>query len=414
MNVSAEDQLKELKRGTDEILNEKDLLEKLKKAVAKGQPLTIKAGFDPTAPDLHLGHTVVLQKMAKFQEFGHRCIFLIGDFTGMVGDPSGKSKTRPQLTKDDVARNAETYKKQVFKVLDPQKTVVQFNSEWLEPLNSYEFVRLAAKSNVARMLERDDFKKRYHDQQPISIHEFLYPLLQAYDSVAMKADVEMGGRDQKFNLLLGRELMRDYGLEAQVCMTMPLLEGLDGVQKMSKSLGNYVGVDDAPQDMYGKMMSLPDNMMRKYFDLLSSKSIAEIDQLFETLKGGANPKTVKSALAMEIVERYHSKSASEGALDHFERVISRKELPTDIPEQTFSGKDLANAAKPAAGKAIWLPALLKKLDFCASTSEAKRMIGQGAVKVNEKVVTAEDLADEGTAFVIQCGKRKYAKITLTW
>ncbi len=400
MNVSAEDQLKELKRGTDEILNEKDLLEKLKRAVAKNQPLTIKAGFDPTAPDLHLGHTVVLQKMRQFQSFGHRCVFLIGDFTGMVGDPSGKSKTRPQLTKEDVARNAETYKKQVFKVLDANSTIVQLNSEWLEPLSSYDFVRLAAKSNVARMLERDDFKKRYTEQQPISIHEFLYPLLQAYDSVAMKADVEMGGRDQKFNLLLGRELMRDYGLEAQVCITMPLLEGLDGVQKMSKSLDNYVGVEDRPEDMYGKLMSLPDNMMRKYFDLLSARSNAEIDQVFEGLKGGQNPKAVKAALAREIVERFHSKTASEGAHEHFERVISRKELPTDLPEVTIPKAD-----------SFWLPKLLVELKFCTSTSEGKRMVAQGAVKIDEKPHTEENYVP-APSFVIQCGKRKYARIIL--
>lgn len=399
--LSAEEQLKELKRGTDEILSEKDLLEKLKKAVAKNQPLTIKAGFDPTAPDLHLGHTVLLQKMAQFQKLGHHCIFLIGDFTGMVGDPTGKSKTRPQLTRAEVDANAETYKKQVFKILDPQKTKVQFNSEWLGPLSSMDFVRLAAKANVARMLEREDFKKRYTEQQTISIHEFLYPLLQAYDSVAMKADVELGGRDQKFNLLLGRELMRDYGLEPQVCLTMPLLEGLDGVQKMSKSLNNYVGVDDKPEEMYGKMMSLPDPMMRRYFDLLSSKTLGEIDALFETLKGGANPKSVKSLLAMELVERYHSKQASQGAMEHFEKVVSRKEVPDDIPEIEI----------PKA-ESIWMPKLLVDLKFCASTSEGKRMVAQGGVKVDGAALTAENYVPKADTFVLQCGKRKYARLKL--
>ncbi len=399
MKLSAEDQLKELKRGTDEILSEKDLLEKLKKSVAKNQPLIIKAGFDPTAPDLHLGHTVLLQKMAQFQRLGHHCIFLIGDFTGMVGDPSGKSKTRPQLTREEVDANAETYKKQVFKILDPQKTKVTFNSEWLEPLSSYDFVRLAAKANVARMLEREDFKKRYTEQQSISIHEFLYPLLQAYDSVAMKADVELGGRDQKFNLLLGRELMRDYNLEPQVCLTMPLLEGLDGVNKMGKSLGNYVAVEDKPEEMYGKLMSLPDNMMRRYFDLLSSKTVTEIDLLFKTLADGANPKSVKSLMAMEIVERFHSPAASVAAQDHFERVVSRKETPTDIPEV-----DLPKT------ESLWLPKLLVDLKFCASTSEGKRMVAQGAVRINETPHTQENFAPNAESFVIQCGKRKYARI----
>ncbi len=399
MKLSAEDQLKELKRGTDEILSEKDLLEKLKKAVTKNQPLTIKAGFDPTAPDLHLGHTVLLQKMAQFQRLGHNCVFLIGDFTGMVGDPSGKSKTRPQLTREDVAANAETYKTQVFKILDPQKTKVRFNSEWLEPLTSYDFVRLAAKCSVAHMLEREDFKTRYTEQQSISIHEFLYPLLQAYDSVALKADVELGGRDQKFNLLLGREMMRHYSLEPQVCLTMPLLEGLDGVQKMSKSLGNYVAVEDKPEDMYGKLMSLPDSMMRRYFDLLSNKSLTEIDGLFADLAAGKNPKSVKSLLAMEIVERFHSTAASTGAMEHFERVVSRKEIPDDIPEVDYPIKE-----------SVWLPKLLADLKFCASTSEGKRMVAQGGVKLDSQVAASENYAPTTASFVIQCGKRKFARI----
>jgi len=284
MTASPDEQLKELLRGADDVITKPDLLNKLKKAAEKKKPLVVKAGFDPTAPDLHLGHTVLLQKMAQFQKFGHQVVFLIGDFTGLVGDPSGKTKTRPQLTREEVKQNAETYKRQVFKVLDPKKTQVRFNSEWLEELSAYDFVHLAARANVGRMLEREDFKKRYKEQQSISVHEFLYPLLQAYDSVALKADVELGGRDQIFNLLLGRELMRDYGLEPQVCLTMPLLEGLDGVQKMSKTLGNFVGIDEPPEQIYGKIMSLPDGMMRKYYDLLSSMSVDAIEGHFEQLK----------------------------------------------------------------------------------------------------------------------------------
>ncbi len=401
--MNAQQQLEELKRGVEEILVEKDLLEKLERSVKTKKPLTIKAGFDPTAPDLHLGHTVLMQKMAQFQRFGHRVIFLIGDFTGLVGDPTGKSKTRPQLTREEILKNAETYKQQVFKILDPEKTEVQFNSVWLEKLTAYDFVRLTAQVNVARMLEREDFNKRYKSNEPISIHEFLYPLLQGYDSVAMKADVELGGTDQKFNLLMGRELMRNASMEPQVCMTVPLLEGLDGVNKMSKSLNNYVGVYEAPNDMFGKLMSLPDSLMRKYYDLLSTLSIPEIERVFAELKAGkAHPKDVKVKFACEIVTRFHDAAAAEGAKEHFERVFSKKELPTDMPEINVAWD----------GKPIWLPKLLTEIQFVGGTSEGKRMIGQGAVKMDEAKVEEENYTPTGKTFVLQCGKRKFARISL--
>lgn len=398
--TAGETQLQELKRGADEILLEKDLLAKLN----KGRPLIIKAGFDPTAPDLHLGHTVLMQKMAQFQRLGHQVVFLIGDFTGLVGDPSGKSKTRPQLTREEVAKNADTYKRQVFKILDRTKTEIRFNSEWLDKMDAYDFVRLAAKANVARMLEREDFGKRYREGQSISIHEFLYPLLQAYDSVALKADVELGGRDQKFNLLLGRELMKDYGLEPQVCLTMPLLEGLDGVNKMSKTLGNYVGVDEEPDQIYGKLMSLPDVMLRRYYELLSSHGLSEIEAIFSELSAGKrHPKEIKSSFACEIVERYHSKEAAIEARAKFEKLFARKEIPDDIPEFSFVTTD----------GVAWLPKLLADLKFAASTSEGKRLVAQGAVRVDEAVVKSENLSKDGKASVVlQCGKRKFAKIVL--
>lgn len=402
MAYNASQQLEELKRGTDEILAEKDLLAKLEKSIKTKVPLVVKAGFDPTAPDLHLGHTVLLQKMAQFQRFGHKVVFLIGDFTGLVGDPSGRSKTRPQLTREEVLANAETYKKQVYKILDPRTTEIRFNSEWLDKMTAYDFVRLAAKANVARMLEREDFNKRYKEQQTISVHEFLYPLLQAYDSVALKADVELGGRDQKFNLLLGRELMRDYGLEAQVCLTLPLLEGLDGVQKMSKSLGNYVGVDETPEQIYGKLMSVPDTMMRRYYELLSSLSLDQIKSIFEKLDAKKlHPKEVKSDFAMEMVRRFHSDEDATKAHATFEKVVSRKETPDDIQLYRFQ----------LQGHAIWLPRLLHEIGMVASTSEGKRMVLQGAVRINEEVFKDEHYRpDSGENFVIQCGKRKYARV----
>ncbi len=398
-------QLKELQRGSDEILSEKDFVAKLEKSVASGKPLTVKAGFDPTAPDLHLGHTVLIQKMAQFQELGHKVVFLIGDFTGLVGDPSGKSKTRPQLTRAEIDANAETYKKQVFKILDPVETEVRFNSEWLDKLTAYDFVKLAAHANVARMLERDDFSKRYKEQQSISVHEFLYPLLQAYDSVALKADVELGGRDQKFNLLLGRELMRDYGLEPQICLTLPLLEGLDGVNKMSKSLGNYVGVDEAPDQIYGKLMSLPDNMLRRYYELLSKKSLKIIDEIFADITSGKlHPKAAKSNFAQEIVAKYHSAELATAAAENFEKVFSRKEIPDEMPEYRFAVK----------GKDIWLPNLMQECRLVATTSEGKRLIKQGGVRVDGESIENEFYRPSlKETFVIQAGKRKFARIKIT-
>lgn len=401
VGLKAEAQLKELSRGTDDIISRLDLLNKIKRSLETGKPLVIKAGFDPTAPDLHLGHTVLIQKMAQFQQLGHRVIFLIGDFTGLVGDPSGRSKTRPQLTREQVAENAETYKKQVFKILDPKKTEVRFNSEWLDKFTAYDFVRLAGKANVARMLEREDFKTRYREGVSISVHEFLYPLLQAYDSVALKADVEMGGRDQIFNLLLGRELMKDSGLEPQICLTMPLLEGLDGVQKMSKSAGNYVGIDEPAEQIYGKIMSLPDAFLRKYYDLLSSRSVDEIEKLFLEMRNGLNPKEVKSALAVELASRFHSPESALAAKEGFKKVFAQGGVPDEVPERSVPSGD------------IWLPALLKELQLVASTSDGKRMVAQGAVKMDGAAVTEErHTFAAGKEIVLQCGKRKFIKLVV--
>lgn len=402
--MTAKEQFEELKRGTFEILSEKDLLSKLEKSVATRKPLVIKAGFDPTAPDLHLGHTVLIAKMAQFQRFGHQVVFLIGDFTGLVGDPTGKSKTRPQLTPDDIQKNLITYKEQVFKILDKDKTSVRLNSEWLDRMGAMDFIRLTAKANVARMLEREDFKTRYKENISISLHEFMYPLLQAYDSVELKADVELGGSDQKFNLLMGRELMKDSGQDPQVCLTVPILEGLDGVQKMSKSLNNYVGITDAPNDMYGKLMSLPDSMVRRYYELLSVKTLKEIDSLFADLAAGKiHPKKVKSEFAEEIITRYHGKTAADEAVAHFEKVFAKKEIPDDIPEFSFT----------AQNGEIWLPKLLTEIKFVSSTSEGKRMVEQGAVKLDSNVVKEEKLkTSAGASYVVQCGKRKFGRVTI--
>jgi len=401
--LTAEAQLKELSRGVDEILVEKDLLEKLKVSVAKNQPLIVKAGFDPTAPDIHLGHTVLLQKMAQFQKLGHTVVFLIGDFTGRVGDPSGKSKTRPQLTDEQIKLNAETYKQQVFKILDEDKTQVRFNGEWLDELRAVDFVRLASHANVARMLERDDFNRRYKGGESISVHEFLYPLLQAYDSVVLKADVELGGTDQKFNLLLGRELMKGYGLVPQVCLTMPLLEGLDGVQKMSKSLDNYVGVSEAPNDIFGKLMSMPDPLMRKYYDLLCPLNSAEIESKFQALKEQKiHPRQLKIDFAKQIVSQYHGESAGTEAESYFDRVVSRKEIPDQIELAEY----------PYAEK-IWIPRLLLDLKLVTTTSDGKRMVQQGAVKLNQTVLKEENWNPPSREnILIQVGKRRFLRIQL--
>ena len=370
--VDLESQLGIIKRGAVEILPEEELIAKLK----RGRPLRIKAGFDPTAPDLHLGHTVLIQKMKQFQELGHEVIFLIGDFTGMIGDPTGKSETRKQLTGDEVAKNAETYKEQIFKILDPEKTIVEFNHRWMEKMDAVAMIGLAAKYTVARMLERDDFKQRYQKQQSISIHEFLYPLMQGYDSVVLKADVELGGTDQRFNLLVGRELQREYGQEAQVVLTMPLLEGLDGVQKMSKSLRNYIGITEAPEEMFGKIMSISDALMWRYYELLSDRDLGEIQNLRSQVDDGSlHPMAVKKTLAMELVTRFHGASAAETARSYFETKFQKKATPTDIRTQF------------TAPEPIWICRLIvDSLKFAKSTSEARRLIAQGAVKVDGQVV----------------------------
>ncbi len=391
--------LEVIRRGADELISEEDLVRKL----AKGKPLRVKAGFDPTAPDLHLGHTVLLNKMRQFQDLGHHVMFLIGDFTGMIGDPTGRNVTRPPLTPEQIAANAETYKSQVFKVLDRGKTEVLFNSAWCSKLGAEGMIKLAGKWTLARMLERDDFAKRFDEQRPISIHELLYPLVQGYDSVAMKADVELGGTDQKFNLLVGRELQKDYGQESQVILTMPLLEGLDGVQKMSKSLGNYVGVNDPPNEMFGKLMSISDTLMWRYFELLSFVPLATIDGWKKEIAKGGNPRDVKVRLAQEIVERFHGRAAADAALADFEARFRRNEAPADIVEQVID--------VPADGAPI--VQVLKSSGVCPSTSEAHRMIEQGGVRVNgEKVNDKAMKLGAGASYVLQVGKRKFAKVAL--
>jgi tyrosyl-tRNA synthetase len=388
-----------IQRGVDELIQEEDLRRKL----AKGKPLRVKAGFDPTAPDLHLGHTVVLNKMRQFQELGHHVMFLIGDFTGMIGDPSGRNVTRPPLTPEQIAANAETYKAQVFKVLDPDKTEILFNSTWCDQLGAAGMIKLAGKYTVARMLERDDFSKRFAEQRPISIHEFLYPLMQGYDSVAMKADVELGGTDQKFNLLVGRELQKDYGQEPQVIITMPLLEGLDGVNKMSKSLGNYVGIHDAPAEMFGKLMSISDDLMWRYIELLSFESIATISRWKASIERGSNPRDVKVGFAQEIVARFHDRSAAAAALEDFESRFRHGGVPEDLVDQLIDA--------PAEGAAI--AQVLKSSGVCPSTSDALRMIEQGGVKVDGEKVSDKSLRlVAGSTHILQVGKRKFAKVTL--
>ena len=387
--------LAELKRGVDEILSEQDLIEKLK----ENRPLRVKLGADPTAPDIHLGHTVVLNKLRQFQQLGHEVYFLIGDFTGMVGDPSGKNATRPPLSREDVLRNAETYKQQIYKILDPQKTHIVFNSEWLGKLGTEGMIRLASNYTVARMLERDDFKKRFSNNQPIAIHEFIYPLLQGHDSVALEADVELGGTDQKFNLLVGRELQKSAGQKPQVAITLPLLVGLDGEKKMSKSLGNYIGVTEAPSEMFGKIMSISDDLMWDWYNLLSFRPLAEIAQLKADVANGKNPRDVKILLAKEIIARFHDDAAAEAAEQEFINRFQTGAMPDDMPEFTFEGE-------------IGLANLLKEAGLVASTSEANRMVQQGGVKIDgEKVEDAKLVISASTA-VYQVGKRKFAKVTV--
>lgn len=392
--------LAEIKRGAEEILIEDELKEKLK----LGRPLKIKAGFDPTAPDLHLGHTVLINKMRAFQELGHEVIFLIGDFTGLIGDPTGKNATRKPLTKEQVLENAETYKQQVFKILDPEKTTIAFNSTWMDKLGSDGMIKLAARQTVARMLERDDFKKRYASGQSIAIHEFLYPLVQGWDSVALEADVELGGTDQRFNLLMGRELQKDEGQKPQTVLMMPLLEGLDGVQKMSKSLNNYVGITDAPNDMFGKIMSIPDDIMWRYYDLLSFKPLDVVNELKQGLASGGNPRDCKVLLAKEIIARFHDDAAADAAEQDFVQRFSKNAMPDDIPEVTLSCDE----------DSMRIANVLKEAGLVNSTSNAMQMIKQGAVKLNgdEKITDTRMMVEKGTTAVFQVGKRKFAKITV--
>ena len=396
---SEKDAIDQFRRGCDEILLEAELQAKL----ARGKPLRIKAGFDPTAPDLHLGHTVLINKMRQFQEQGHHIMFLIGDFTGMIGDPSGKSATRPALTPEQISQNAETYQKQVFKILDPETTEICFNSSWHGPRSSADMIRLASRHTVARMLERDDFAKRYRNNQPISIHEFLYPLVQGWDSVEMKADVELGGTDQKFNLLVGRELMKAEGMEPQVILTMPILEGLDGVQKMSKSLGNYIGIEDAPNDMFGKIMSISDELMWRYFELLSFRPMDDVEQFQRDIDAGANPRDIKFLLAEEIIARFHDAAAAEAAKQDFIVRFTRGALPDDMPESEIELDQ----------DTIGIAALLKQSGLTDSTSDSFRMIKQGAVKLDGEKVSDRGLElTRGSVLVAQVGKRKFKRITL--
>jgi tyrosyl-tRNA synthetase len=395
------EQLAELRRGANEILTEADLIRKLR----RGRPMIVKAGFDPTAPDLHLGHTVLLNKMRQFQVFGHEVVFLIGDFTGMIGDPTGRNITRPRLTPEEIQENARTYQQQVFKILDAKKTRVDFNSRWFGPMGAAGLIEIAARHTVARMLERDDFSKRYKGNQPIALHEFLYPLVQGYDSVALKADVELGGTDQTFNLLVGRALQEHYGQEAQVVLTVPLLEGLDGVNKMSKSMGNYVGIAEDPDTMFGKLMSISDALMWRYFELLSFRPLAEIAGLRRSIDEGRNPRDVKFELASEIVARFHDRAAATRAQETFIARFSQKSLPTDLPLQFLSGAD-------AGG--LKLAAALKEAGLVASNSEANRKIAEGAVRVDgNKTTDREARLSAGAEYILQLGPRRFARVQVS-
>ena len=394
------EQLTELRRGAHEILVEEELAKKL----ARGKPLIVKAGFDPTAPDLHLGHTVLINKMRQFQELGHQVVFLIGDFTGMIGDPTGKSVTRPRLTPADVEANARTYQDQIFKILDPARTLIDFNSRWMGAMNASGMIELAARYTVARMLERDDFSKRYKSGQPIAIHEFLYPLVQGYDSVALRADVELGGTDQKFNLLVGRQLQADYGQEPQVVITMPLLEGLDGVNKMSKSLGNYVGIHEPPGEMFGKLMSVSDTLMWRYFDLLSFRPTRELEALREAVAGGRNPRDVKFELACEVVDRFHGPGAGEAQKAAFIARFREGAVPEDMPEVSLA----------APGGTLKLVQVLKEAQLVPSASAGYRMIDQGAVRVDgERAADRDATLAAGATYVVQVGKRAFARVRVT-
>ncbi len=395
---SVEEQLAIIKRGTDSVIVEQELVEKLK----RNEPLRIKAGFDPTAPDLHLGHAVLLNKLRMLQDLGHQVVFLIGDFTGMIGDPSGKSVTRPPLTREQVLENAETYKQQVFKILDESKTEVVFNSSWLEKLSPADFIRLASHYTVARMLEREDFSNRYASNQPIAIHEFLYPLIQGYDSVALRADIELGGTDQTFNLLMGRELQRAYGQEPQCIVTMPLLEGLDGVKKMSKSLGNYVGIQEAPGAMYTKLLSMPDELIWRYYELLSFKSTEEIEQLKESAVQGANPRDIKIELAHELIARFHGEEAAANAHKSAGNRMQDGQLPEDLPE-----------VEVKAANDMPIAAVLNQAGIVKNAASARDMLAGGSVRVDGNVVGREFVFELGSTHICQAGKRNFARVTLT-
>jgi len=397
--ISEKDAMRQIKRGCDEILLEPELEQKL----ARGKPLRIKAGFDPTAPDLHLGHTVLINKMRQFQQLGHHIMFLIGDFTGMIGDPSGKSATRPPLSPEQIQQNAQTYQQQVFRILDPDATEICFNSAWHGSKTAADMIRLASRHTVARMLERDDFARRYRNNQPISIHEFLYPLVQGWDSVEMRADVELGGTDQKFNLLVGRELMKAENIEPQVILTMPILEGLDGVQKMSKSLDNYIAIEDPPNEMFGKLMSISDELMWRYFELLSFRPLDEIEGFRRDIAGGANPRDIKFLLAEEIITRFHDASSAETAKQDFIARFAKGAMPDEMPELSLS----------LESDTIGVAAMLKQAGLTGSTSESFRMIQQGAVRLDGEKVTVKGLSlARGSVIVAQVGKRKFARVTL--
>ena len=392
-------ELAQIKRGAEEILVEAELVERLQ----AGRPLRVKAGFDPTAPDLHLGHTVLINKLRQFQKLGHEVLFLIGDFTGMIGDPTGKNVTRKPLTRDDVLQNAATYEHQIYKILDPEKTTVLFNSQWMGGMNAADLIQVAAKHTVARMLERVDFNQRFSSKQPIAIHEFLYPLIQGYDSVSMKADVELGGTDQKFNLLVGRELQKHYGQKPQVILTMPILEGLDGVQKMSKSLNNYIGINEPPDEMFGKLMSVSDDLMWRYFELLSFRPLNEIAQLRQQVADGANPRDIKFQLGREIVARFHDAAAAEAAQAGFVARFQKGAMPEDMPELTLDSD----------GGELGIASLLKAASLTGSTSDAFRMLKQGAVRIDGERVEDKSLTiKSGSTHVFQVGKRRFARVTV--
>lgn len=396
--LKPQEQLQEIKRGTFEILLEDELLKKLERSFKTGTPLKIKAGFDPTAPDIHLGHTVLLEKMRQFQNLGHEVILIIGDFTGMIGDPTGRNEIRKPLTRDEVLKNAETYKEQVFKILDPQKTIVRFNSEWLEKMTAIEIIQLQARQTVARMLEREDFKQRFTNHNPIGIHEFIYPLLQGYDSVVLKSDIELGGNDQRFNLLMGRELQQDFGQEQQALLIMPLLEGTDGVKKMSKSLGNYIGIAESAGEIFGKIMSISDELMIKYYELLSHISIEELQRLKEGLKNQTvHPMEAKKSLASEIAERYWDKEAAVNAKEEFEHIFKNKGVPDEIPVFRLTGE-------------MWLPKIMKESGLTKSTGEGLRLIKQGAVSIDGEKWTDPDKTPPSGEYLLKAGKRRFLKV----